>query len=142
MTVTEQLKIINNKIKANQAQYNLDRLAAKISAYSSGDLRKYEYLTGILEYLDSFNTFTKNKLKQLATEEENIYYKKLSQEIFSYGLIFLGRYDMPYRLLKNLIANKISINTVNDDQGNFVFNLMKGYNVSSFFFLQKVKLNV
>ena len=79
MTVTEQLKIINNKIKANQAQYNLDRLAAKISAYSSGDLRKYEYLTGILEYLDSFNTFTKNKLKQLATEEENIYYKKLSQ---------------------------------------------------------------
>ena len=79
MTVTEQLKIINNKIKANQAQYNLDRLAAKISAYSSGDLRKYEYLTGILEYLDSFNTFTKSKLKQLATEEENIYYKKLSQ---------------------------------------------------------------
>ena len=46
MTVTDQLKIIDNKIKANQAQYNLDRLAAKISAYSSGDLRKYEYLTG------------------------------------------------------------------------------------------------
>ena len=35
----------DNKIKANQAQYDLDRLAAKISAYSSGDLRKYEYLT-------------------------------------------------------------------------------------------------
>ena len=85
MTVTDQLKIINNKIKANQAQYNLDRLAAKISAYSSGDLRKYEYLTGILEYLDSF---AKNKLKQLSTEEENIYYKKLSQEIFSYDLNF------------------------------------------------------
>ena len=46
MTVTDQLKIIDNKIKANQAQYDLDRLAAKISAYSSGDLRKYEYLTG------------------------------------------------------------------------------------------------
>ena len=85
MTVTDQLKIINNNIKANQAQYNLDRLAAKISAYSSGDLRKYEYLTGILEYLDSF---AKNKLKQLSTEEENIYYKKLSQEIFSYDLNF------------------------------------------------------
>ena len=42
----KQLKIIDNKIKANQAQYDLDRLAAKISAYSSGDLRKYEYLTG------------------------------------------------------------------------------------------------
>ena len=46
MTVIDQLKIIDNKIKANQAQYDLDRLAAKISAYSSGDLRKYEYLTG------------------------------------------------------------------------------------------------
>ena len=46
MKVTDQLKTIDNKIKENQAQYDLDRLAAKISAYSSGDLRKYEYLTG------------------------------------------------------------------------------------------------
>ena len=46
MTVTGQIKIIDNKIKANQAQYDLDWLAAKMSAYSSGDLRKYEYLTG------------------------------------------------------------------------------------------------
>ena len=45
MTVTDQLKIIENKIKANQAQYDLDRLAAKISVLSSNDLRKYEYLT-------------------------------------------------------------------------------------------------
>ena len=45
MTVTDQLKIIDNKIKANQAQYDLDRLAPKISAFSSGDLRKYQYLT-------------------------------------------------------------------------------------------------
>ena len=40
MTVTDQLKIIGNKIQASQAQYDLDRLAAKISRYSSGDLRK------------------------------------------------------------------------------------------------------
>ena len=46
MTVTDQLKIIDNIIKSNQAQYDLYRLAAKICAYSSGDLRKYEYLTG------------------------------------------------------------------------------------------------
>ena len=46
MTVTDQLKIIENKIKANQAQYDLDRLTVKMSAYSSGDLRKYEYMTG------------------------------------------------------------------------------------------------
>ena len=46
MTVTDQHKIIDNKISANQAPYDLDRLAAKISPYSSGDFRKYEYLTG------------------------------------------------------------------------------------------------
>ena len=46
MTVTDQIKIIDNKIKANQAQYDLDRLTAKISALSSDELRKYEYLTG------------------------------------------------------------------------------------------------
>ena len=46
MTVTAQFKVIDNKIKANQAQYDSDRLATKISAYSSGDVRKYEYLTG------------------------------------------------------------------------------------------------
>ena len=46
MTVTDQLKIIDNQIKANQAWYNLDRLAAKISALSSSELRKYKYLIG------------------------------------------------------------------------------------------------
>ena len=46
MTVTDQLKTVDNKIKENQAPYDLDRLAAKIFAYSSGDLRKYKYLTG------------------------------------------------------------------------------------------------
>ena len=46
MTVTDRLKIIDNKIRVNQAQYDLDRLAAKISALSSGELRKYECFTG------------------------------------------------------------------------------------------------
>ena len=46
MTVTDQLKIADNNINVNQAQLDLDRLAAKISANSSGDLKKYEYLTG------------------------------------------------------------------------------------------------
>ena len=46
MTLTEQVKILDNKIKANQAQYDLDRESAKISALSSGELKKYEYLTG------------------------------------------------------------------------------------------------
>ena len=40
MTVTDQIKIIENKIKANQAQYDFDRLTAKTSAFSSSELRK------------------------------------------------------------------------------------------------------
>ena len=51
MTKIDQLKILDNKIKANKAQYDLDREAAKISALSSGELEKYEYLSGEdLEY--------------------------------------------------------------------------------------------
>ena len=45
MTQKEQVKILDDKIEANNAQYNLDRMNAEISAYSSGDLPKYEYLT-------------------------------------------------------------------------------------------------
>ena len=45
MTLAEQVKILNDKIKANKAQYDLDREAANISALSSGELEKYNYLT-------------------------------------------------------------------------------------------------
>ena len=45
MTRKEQVKILDDKIEANNAQYNLDRMNAEISAYSSADLPKYEYLT-------------------------------------------------------------------------------------------------
>ena len=38
MTLTEQVKILDNKTIANEAQYDLDREAAKISALSSGEL--------------------------------------------------------------------------------------------------------
>ena len=44
MTRKEQVKILDDKIKANNAQYDLDRMNAEI-AYSSGNLPKYEYLT-------------------------------------------------------------------------------------------------
>ena len=46
MTVTDQIKILNQKIKQNESQYDLDREAAKISALSSNNLDKYELLTG------------------------------------------------------------------------------------------------
>ena len=46
MTPPEQVKIFDDKIKVNKDQYDLDREAAKTSALSSGELEKYEYLTG------------------------------------------------------------------------------------------------
>ena len=45
MTVTDQIKILYRKIKQNEAQYDLDREAVKISSLSSKNLDKYEYLT-------------------------------------------------------------------------------------------------
>ena len=45
MTRKEQIKILNDKTEVNKRQFDLDRINAEISAYSSGDLPKYEYLT-------------------------------------------------------------------------------------------------
>ena len=41
----EQNKILDDKIESNNNQYKIDRLNAEISAFSSGDLNKYEFLT-------------------------------------------------------------------------------------------------
>ena len=46
MALTNEIKIHDDKIKGNQAQYNLERKASKISALSFKELRKYKYLTG------------------------------------------------------------------------------------------------
>ena len=50
MTVTDQIKILDRKIKQNDLegfrQCDLDRKATKIFLLSSGNLDKYEYLTG------------------------------------------------------------------------------------------------
>ena len=45
MTLTDELKILDDKMKA-KAQFDLDMEATKISAVLSGELKKYEYLTG------------------------------------------------------------------------------------------------
>ena len=80
MKVIDQVKIVDNKIKANQVQYDLDRLAAKTSAYSSDYLREYEYLTGEdLEYKPivleqaKFNYSPLGKIftKELKEEDKN-----------------------------------------------------------------------
>ena len=37
---------VNDQIKDEKLQYDINRKAAKISALSSGKLHKYKYLTG------------------------------------------------------------------------------------------------
>ena len=44
MIRNEQNKILDAKIESNVNQYKVDRVNAEISAFSSGDLNKYEFL--------------------------------------------------------------------------------------------------
>ena len=62
MTATDEIKLFGGKTMENEAQYELDRKAAKISELSSNNLDKYEYLTG--EDLDQvlLNQVLMNKL--------------------------------------------------------------------------------
>ena len=45
MIKSDQVKILNDKIKANNTQYKIDRLNAEISVFSECHLDKYEFLT-------------------------------------------------------------------------------------------------
>ena len=45
MTRKEHCKILDVKTESNINQYKVDRLNAEISAFSSGDINKYEFLT-------------------------------------------------------------------------------------------------
>ena len=84
MTVTDQIKILNRKIKQNEAQYDLDRKAAKISALSSKNLDKYEYLTG--EDL-GLKPSTVEKAKFEYSPLGKIFNKGLSEEDEKEGLL-------------------------------------------------------
>ena len=47
MTHKEQNKILDAKIESNVNQYKVDRLNAEISAFSRGNINKYEFLKRI-----------------------------------------------------------------------------------------------
>ena len=90
MTVTDQIKILNRKILQNEAQYHLDRKAAKISALSSNNLGKYEYLTG--EDLG---------LKPSTVEQAKFEYSPLGK-IFNKGLSEDDKKAGSFKRLKNI----------------------------------------
>ena len=106
MTKSDQVKILNNKIKANNAQYDINRLNAEISAYSSGDLDKYEFLTK-----------QDLKYKPDALEQAKFAYSALGK-VFNDGL---NKKDKTKKVgilqrLKNIEDNLNS--NVHDDNGN------------------------
>ena len=74
MTITEKIKTINNKIRQNKAQYDLDRVTANISALSLGNVSKYGFLTdkGVLPEKD---------LLQKAATIKIFEYSPLSKEL-------------------------------------------------------------
>ena len=74
MSIGKRIKIINNKIEQKKAQYDLDRRTAKISALSSENVSKYEFLTGIyvLSKRDLYE-----KASVLKRFEYSLLYKKL-----------------------------------------------------------------
>ena len=74
----------------NEAQYNLDRKAAKISALSSNNLDKYEYLTG--EDLG---------LKPSTVEQAKFEYSPLSKT-FNKGLDKDDKREGLFKRLKNI----------------------------------------
>ena len=90
MTRKEQVKILDDKIETNNAQYNLDRMNAEISAYSSGDLPKYEYLTK-----------KDLKYKPDAFEQAKFEYSPLSK-VFTDGLDKSDRNEGLLKRLKNI----------------------------------------
>ena len=93
MTRKEQNEVLDDKIKANKRQFDLDRTNAEISAYSSGDLPKYEYLT-------------KKDLgyKPDAFEQAKFEYSPLGK-VFNEGLDKSDKREGLLKLLKN-IENK------------------------------------
>ena len=104
MTVTDQIKIVNRKIKQNEAQYDLDTEAAKISALSSNNLDKYEYLTG--EELG---------LKPSTVEQAKFDYSPLGK-IFNKGLSEEDKKEELLKRLKNIEdKNKVKNKVENKD---------------------------
>ena len=90
MTITDQIKILNRKIMQNEAQYDLDRKAAKISALSSNNLDKYEYLTS--EYLG---------LKPSTADQAKFEYSPLGK-IFNKGLSEDDKKEGLFKRLKTI----------------------------------------
>ena len=119
MTVTDQINILNRKIKQNEAQYDLDRKAAKISALSSNNLDKYEYLTG--EDL-GFKPSTVEQAKFEYSPMGKMFNKGLSEEDNKEGL---------FKSLKNIEGKNEEQLKAIEDKGKKLLEEIKDINIGS-----------
>ena len=105
MTVTDQIKVLNRNIMENEAQYDLDRKAAEISALFSNDLDKYEYLTG-----------EDVGLKPSTIEQTKFECSPLGK-IFNKGLSKDDKNKGPFKRLENITDKNEEQLQANKDQG-------------------------
>ena len=89
MTVSQKIKTIDNK----KAQYNLDRQTAKISASSSGNVGKYEFLTGK-------EVLPENGLLEKAATIKRFEYSPLDSEMKKQTDVAKKQYQRPDKVLK------------------------------------------
>ena len=127
MTVTDQINILNRKIKQNESQYDLDREAAKISALSSNNLDKYELLTG--EDLG---------LKPSTVEQAKFEYSPLGK-VFNKGLSEDDKKEGILKRLENIKdkndevintfsrTNKASKNKTNNQSKKLIYNANQSF---------------
>ena len=112
MTVTDQIKNLDRKIMQNEAQNDLDRNVAKISALSSNNLDKYEYLTS-----------KDLGLKPSSIEQAKFEYSPLGK-IFNTGLDEDDKKEGLFKRLEN-------IKDKSEDQTKKQLDAMKNINISS-----------
>ena len=119
MTREEQFKILVDKIEANNAQYDLERMNAEIFAYSSGDLPKYEYLT-------------KKDLgyKPDAVEKVKFEYSPIGK-VFTDGLAKEGKSKKVglFKRLKNIEDNLVEVDDNDNKVG--IFRIIMGIKIDN-----------
>ena len=128
--ITDHIKTLNKKIIQNEAQCDLDRKAAKISALPSNNLDKYKYLTGedlglklrsieqtksihhwvtlpliVCNYLKSLSQEAKDLMDELEDANNDIGYNKLlyigDKEKFNFNV-----FSIPLNFLLDIFNGK------------------------------------
>ena len=120
MTITDQIKVLDRKIMQNEARYDLDRKATKVSALSSNNLDKYEYVDKY-EYSPLGKIFNKglsedDKKEGLFKRLKNIEnaQKKFIKDDYNESICDISRSkfdDKDDKYKKNRKSNKIDTKT-------------------------------